>query len=155
MGTLSDLARKRLSAAGWTPGRDVREQVAVWKDALSSQGGFEIFPAAERALREFGGLKVQQEGPGVTCYRTPFAIDPTLGGKCKKLLIHYGDFLGAELYPIGAKFGEDTLLVVASDSRVFAIGEGVWLVGLGIVDALDALLVGRMPNFLGTPDGPV
>lgn len=151
MGMLSDLARKRLSAAGWTPGRDVREQVAVWKEVLSSQGGFEIFPAAERVLREFGGLDIQEKGPGVTCYRQPFTIDPTLGVKCKRLLIRYGDFLGAELYPIGAELGEDILLVIASDNRVFAIGEGVWLVGLGIVDALDALLVGRMPKFLGAP----
>jgi len=33
-----------------------------------------MFPSAEKALLEFGGLKIDQQGPGVSCSREPFEL---------------------------------------------------------------------------------
>ncbi|NPC48128.1 hypothetical protein D7X99_13865 [Corallococcus sp. AB032C] len=153
MGKLSEVARARLVSAGWKPGRDVHEQVVVWRDALKAQGGFEIFPAAERVLSEFGGLDIKQGGPGITARRQSFVLDPIVGIRDRDFLRRYEKFLGVELYPIGRTFEDDMLLVVASDGRVFGVTEGVYLIGIGIVDAMDALLVGRMSKFLGGAPG--
>ncbi|MCK8499503.1 SUKH-3 domain-containing protein [Myxococcus fulvus] len=148
---LSEIAKQRLSAAGWTPGRDVSGKLSKWVHTLREKGGFEVFPAAERVLREFGGLSVEQRGPGVTSARESFSLDPLLGVNGRRMFGRYAEFLGVSLYPLGTAFAGDMYLVVAEDDRVFGIGEEAWLVGRGIVEALDTLLVGRMLTSLGGP----
>ncbi|NBD08506.1 SUKH-3 domain-containing protein [Corallococcus silvisoli] len=154
MGVLSSVARSRLVAAGWVEGRDVGDQVALWREMLEAQGGFKIFPAAERALRQFGGIVVRQDGVGLTCHRQSFVVDPMVAVRSRKLFGRYEVFLGVGLYPLGRVFDGEAYLAIAEDERVFAVGEGAWYFGLGVVEAMDALLVGRMPKLLGSPIGP-
>ena len=52
--------------------------VASWKATLMASDGFEMFPSAERVLLEFGGLSVDQQGPGETCSVEPITLNPTL-----------------------------------------------------------------------------
>ena len=48
----------------------------MWQHALSH--GFQLFGAAREALARFGGLRIDQYGPGAECAREAFEINPTL-----------------------------------------------------------------------------
>jgi hypothetical protein len=68
-----------LREAGWFPGRDVGADFADWLATMEQElqdGGFpaQVFPALRSALAEFGGLRVEQDGPGVDIGRFSFAI---------------------------------------------------------------------------------
>ncbi|WP_082801189.1 SUKH-3 domain-containing protein [Herbidospora cretacea] len=52
-----------LARAGWKPGRQV--DTSAWLSRLEADG-FVMHDAAERFLREFGGLVVPHGGPGIS-----------------------------------------------------------------------------------------
>ncbi|MGA5114916.1 SUKH-3 domain-containing protein [Streptomyces pseudogriseolus] len=64
-----------LEASGWTPGRKV--DTARWRSMFEAVG-LAMHDAAEAFLQEFGGLTVSVSGPGISCARTPFKLDPEL-----------------------------------------------------------------------------
>ena len=85
MARFSAQAEYTLRAAGWRPGRQVPDLVASWKNLMLSDG-FEMFESADEVLLEFGGLRIDQKGAGVTCAREPFNFDPTLAaGETERL----------------------------------------------------------------------
>lgn len=77
MARFSPQAEQTLRRAGWYPGRQVPAMVASWKKDLMLSDGVEMFSSAESVLLEFGGLRIDQQGPGVSCAREPFTFDPT------------------------------------------------------------------------------
>ncbi|MCX4546401.1 SUKH-3 domain-containing protein [Streptomyces sp. NBC_01565] len=64
-----------LEASGWTPGRKVA--TARWRSMFETVD-LAMYDAAEAFLQEFGGLTVNVSGPGISCARTPFELDPEL-----------------------------------------------------------------------------
>lgn len=73
MPRFSSEAEDVLRHSGWFPGR--RADIQSWKELLP---GLSWHEAAEGFLAEFGGLSVDVSGPGVSCAREPFEIDPEL-----------------------------------------------------------------------------
>ncbi|MEV5721112.1 SUKH-3 domain-containing protein [Amycolatopsis mediterranei] len=65
-----------LRVVGWTPGRVV--EVGGWQQRLEASGLVRMHPTAAGFLGEFGGLKVEMDGPGVSAARQPFELDPDL-----------------------------------------------------------------------------
>src|SRR5687767_13564492 len=98
-------AENTLRRAGWYPGRSVPDLVASWKATLLRSDGFEMFPCAEKALLEFGGLKISEQGPGITCSREPFEVDPSLVMYERDRLNEFVPALNTRLYPLGEAVG--------------------------------------------------
>src|SRR5919109_3720081 len=115
-----DFATKLLRTAGWFEGRDVAEKVVEWRARLSLDG-FEPFVAAERGLREFGGIRIEQRGPGINLARQSFEIDPLLGLGERDRFEYFEKILGVALYPFGECENGASFLAIASDGRVFAL----------------------------------
>ncbi|WP_428986466.1 SUKH-3 domain-containing protein [Streptomyces camelliae] len=71
-----------LEALGWTPGRKV--DTARWRSMFEAVG-LPMHDTAEAFLQEFGGLTVNVSGPGISCARTPFELDPAPWGQSRWL----------------------------------------------------------------------
>ncbi len=142
----SEETERRMRKAGWYPGRDVSELVEKWKRKLSRPGRFYMFAAAERALREFGGIRVEVEGPGLECARSGFRINPMLAGWELDRFSAYEERIGVRIFPLGLAVGGSCFLTIGEDGRVFLSVEDVWPLGDSLADALDALIVGRKPG---------
>jgi hypothetical protein len=113
-----------------------------WKTSLAPED-FRIFPAAEAALRRFAGLEVKQRGPGVAMPREDFSIDPALAfGEMDRFRDH-SDIIGLPLYPLGECGGGHYFLAIATDGRVFALMDGIVLIGGSIDEAVHNLIVGQ------------
>ena len=94
----STQAEETLTRAGWYPARPVPDLVASWRETLLRSDGIAMFPSAEKALLEFGGLKIDQQGLGVTCSREPFEIDPTLAVYEGETFVEFSTLVDARLY---------------------------------------------------------
>ncbi|WP_425579163.1 SUKH-3 domain-containing protein [Streptomyces lannensis] len=86
-----------LEASGWTPGR--RVETACWRSMFEAVGC--MHDAADAFLQEFGGLTVNVSGPGISCARTPFALDPELTWGEGDRFVEWGEAIGRHLYPLG------------------------------------------------------
>lgn len=138
----SPFVENALRKAGWFPNRNKNEFVSQWKLELEKSDGWEIFPAAEKVLLEFGGLKIDQNGAGQTCAREPFEINPTLA-------IYESDRFGdcevelkTKLYPLGEAANRYYFLVIGEDGRVFLIMTDIHLIGETFDEALENLIIG-------------
>lgn len=131
-----------LRAHGWHEGRRATEATA---EAVR-QVPYEAFPAAVAALEEFGGLYVDQDGPGADLRLRPFAVDPTLVPPCGSALADTGRVLGTRLYPLGIEGDADALIVIDESGRVFALDHaGEWFLGATAADAITTLVTGTQP----------
>jgi hypothetical protein len=139
-----------LKQAGWFPGRAVSdEELDPWC-AFSWQGesGYcHAFPAAYRVLREFGGLVVEQELPGITCLRESFSTDPlsALGIDDHNWIFNQWD-VDDVLFPLGW-IGEqkDRVLAITPRGRVYGFGYIPCLYGDTFDQAIDNLIIGIKP----------
>ena len=119
-----------------------RSLVDNWRDELVRENGFEMFPAAQSALEEFGGLHVTDRGPGVDRARESFKVDPTLAIDAEDLFEEHSRLLQKRLFPLG-EAGDQAFLAIADTGEVFLIFEGVQLVGDNIEEAMTNLIEGR------------
>jgi hypothetical protein len=146
MSRFSILTEERLREAGWYPGRQVPDLVTAWQRSLLLSDQWELFPSAEKALLEFGGLTFSHTGPGVTCAREPFDLDPT---DAMYENDRFGDFVGivgTRLYPIGQASQGQYFLAIGEDERVFLLEQDIRLMGHNIDEALEHLLIGIKPE---------
>jgi hypothetical protein len=133
--------RHVLSTAGWAADRDLSKQLEVWTRELGAE--FKAFPAVREALRKYGGLVVNQSGPGEECARETFELDPLLAiGEGDRFRDH-AERLGTELYPLGEAGNGHVFLAMSPDGRVFALMEDVWLLGQSLENAIESLVRGR------------
>ena len=131
---------------GWQEGRHVDDAVTAEAVRLVEVRGHRPFPAAVQALAEFGGIYVQQDGPGRELRRRPFALDPTMAAGSADTLADFGRVIGAALFPLGIEGDHDALLAIDERGRVFALDHtGEWLLGDTVVDALETLISGAQP----------
>lgn len=131
-----------LKAAGWFPGRCVEGMVDKWKAALDHPGGLKMFSAAREVLLEFGGLRVDQQGPGVTCAREPFVIDPMTAVLEDDYFSDWGKTIGVSLYPLGEAASANYYLAIDECGRVFLSEAELIFLGESFDDALVNLIRG-------------
>jgi len=144
-GRFDEEVTRALTAAGWTPGRDLgaaAEDLAARTVEAARAAGYalEAFPAALAVLREFGGLTVTKEGTGVEFAGDDFRIDPT---GIAPWLGHLADLeqrAGRRCFPLGPDLEFEFALTVDEDGRIYrlASGEVPVLVGETIDRALAA-----------------
>lgn len=142
MTRFSPQAEETLRQAGWYPRRQVPAMVASWKKTLMLSDGIEMFSTAERVLLEFGGLRIDQQGPGVSSAREPFTFDPPCA-------IHEGDrftdfstVLRTRLYPLGEASGGYYFWAIGESGDVYLLMDDLRLLGTTIEAALEKLLIG-------------
>jgi hypothetical protein len=132
-----------LRAAGWYPGR--RVDVSEWKRLLAA-GGVHMHAAAEEFLREFGGLYVSSEGPGVTSGREPFEIDPALCADSEEdRFLAWGEEIGRPVFPLGELDDGRFCLGIDEYGEIYLVE--TWLASFGRGDeAMEKLVLGYMPR---------
>jgi hypothetical protein len=138
----SDKVERVLRDAGWFPGRNIGDLVLKWKQELMVSDGFEMFPKAEEALSEFGGLLVNQNGPGITCARESFHILPTLAIDEADRFSVFSDYLQTKLYPLGEAVVGHGFRAIGEDGRVFLVEQDIMLNGNNMDEALEHLILG-------------
>jgi hypothetical protein len=138
-----------LTTAGWTPDRvvDVQSAVDYVLGEVGQGGGHcEAHAAAIDALREFTGLTIMQDGPGIDLRRRPFLIDPVPVAATTETLADFGAVLGQMLFPIGLEGDYDSIIAMAESGHVFALDHtGEWHLGDSMDEALVTLITGRQP----------
>ena len=133
-----------LRAAGWSPGRELPDsRLQAWSDQLG--GGFTMFDTAAAALREFGGLDVDQSGPGRDRAREPFEIDPYLAVGEEDRFRLYTDEYGMALYPLGEAAGSHYFLAIDPTGRTYLVMDDIQLIAESFDEALESLIQGRGP----------
>lgn len=134
-----------LRRAGWSPGRTIAEQVVKWEERLSE---FRIFRRAREALNEFGGLRIDEKGPGIECAREPFHLDPTLAVGESDRFARFTSVVGSDLYPFGDVVHGHGFLAMAEDGKTYMLMDSIWFAGEDFDDALDGLVRGRAKPML-------
>ena len=135
-----------LVAAGWYRGRQDTARVAEWRRKLDTPGGFRMSSAAEQALEEFGGLRVERQGPGIECARGGFDLNPELAVGEEDRFGEFRHQVESDLFPLGEAFNGHAFLAIDHAGRVYLLGDRIQLVGTNIYSALDSILVGRAPR---------
>lgn len=130
-----------LVQAGWTPGQTNELELRRWSRELEPV--FSLFPAATSALERFGGLRIEQDGSGETHIRETFELLPTLALGMEDVFREYEHRLGTKLYPLGEAGNGRVLLAIATDGRVYAFMDELWLVADNIEEAIESLVCGR------------
>jgi hypothetical protein len=125
-----------LLASGWFPGRQT--DIRAWRDRLAN---FTWHAAAERFLTEFGGISVDVSGPGVTCAREPFVIDPALAVGEEDRFEELSKRFGRRFFPIG-EFGVGDFFLGIDEYGVLYL-LAAWALRVGALDeALENLIKG-------------
>lgn len=138
MQRFSDEVERVLRAAGWQPGRQV--DTTAWRRDLESTG-FRMHEAAERFLAEFGGLKVDIRGRGISVAREPFEFDPMLADGEDDRFTEWGEDIGETLFPIGVLDQGQFFLGISESGEVYLVTN--WLASFGVVpEALERLILG-------------
>ncbi|TQS43833.1 SUKH-3 domain-containing protein [Cryptosporangium phraense] len=140
-----------LVKAGWAPNQKDVQRARHWGLTLSawaSPGGYQhtFSPAASAALAEFGGLSIDQSGPGVDVARTSFVLDPELALPTWLTLRGLGSAVGSAVFPLGIEDDGVSVLAIDGRGRVYALDHTAeWLLGTTIDEALTTLVLGRRP----------
>lgn len=131
-----------LEASGWTPGRKV--DTARWRSMFASVG-LDMHAAAEAFLEEFGGLTVHVSGPGISCARTPFELDPELAWGEEERFMEWGEAIGRHLYPLG-ELDHGRFFLGIDEVGVIYLVAG-WIADFGpMPQAMENLVLGVAPR---------
>ena len=145
MSRFSEEVESSLRIAGWQPGRQV--DLVHWRAAIP---GFSWHAAAEVFLREFGGLRVDLEGPGIARARESFEFDPELAVGEEERFSELSKLFGRNLFPLGALGNGDFFLAMAAAGGIDLLGAWVFRGGVGDL-ALENLVAGVAPERLAPP----
>ncbi|HBB87906.1 MAG TPA: hypothetical protein DC047_09845 [Blastocatellia bacterium] len=131
----SAATKEMLGEAGWIPDRDVSREIQL-------PPGFDPFPAALKALAEFGNLHVGRRGSGVEFARTPIVLDPMLAMGEDDRFREFSGILKSNLYPLGETDDGHGFVAIDEQGRVFLIYDDLNFVGETFDSALENLLAG-------------
>ncbi|MEV5594683.1 SUKH-3 domain-containing protein [Streptomyces sp. NPDC052496] len=134
-----------LRRSGWLPDR--RVDLARWK-VLAAE--FTWHAAAEKFLQEFGGLRVDIGGPGITCAREPFEFDPELAVGEGERFAELSGLFGLRFFPLGEVGQGEFFLAIDEEGAVYLLGAGASRYGVGDL-ALERLVTGVAPERLSPP----
>jgi hypothetical protein len=162
VGRFPEDVRVFLAAAGWRSGRDVSERVRGWLRDLYAEdprvrSALPLFPAAQAALAEFGGLRFTQRKRVGSAYGG-FRIElwPDVGRVPVELCEDMAGALGAPVFPLAWHEDGPSVLVVDAGGRVLMLHPvGEFLVGATVDEAIVALVRGAEPSELDDLGRPV
>ncbi|MGW1169637.1 SUKH-3 domain-containing protein [Streptomyces sp. NPDC001153] len=131
-----------LKASGWTPGRKV--DTARWRSMFEAVA-LSMHDAAEAFLQEFGGLTVNVSGPGISCARTPFELDPELAWGEDDRFTEWGEAIGRRLYPLGELDHGRFFLGIDEVGVIYLVA--TWVASFGpMPHAMENLVLGVAPR---------
>ncbi|WP_395364935.1 SUKH-3 domain-containing protein [Streptomyces sp. YH02] len=135
-----------LVLAGWYPGRDAGDAAMLAVLKTAGMGPWPLFPAAERAVREFHGLRPRPAAHGGRdVAATGCVVDPQEARYDGPPLRGLADRLGSRLFPLG-RTAADAPMAVDEEGRLFSLGAGgAWLHGETVRGGLLALTEGLRP----------
>jgi hypothetical protein len=140
----SDVVRQTMERAGWHEGRFVPDdRLNAWIEALRRESRIYVVPAAIRALREFGGLAVDQMGAGIDMAKSSFVIDPTLAAGEEDRFLAFEQTLLEPLVPIGEAVNGHAFLGISASGKVYLVADTLQIIGESIHEALGNLIEGR------------
>ncbi|MFI2490263.1 SUKH-3 domain-containing protein [Promicromonospora kroppenstedtii] len=139
-----------LTKSGWFPGRAV--DVDRWAGLLQDEG-IELHAAAVAFLREFGGLVVDESGPGISRAREPFILDPAACDGEGDRFLEWSEELGRRIVPVGELDQGRFLLGLDETSELYLVETFVATFGR-MPAGLERLVRGVMPAAPGTAFGP-
>ncbi|PSM37785.1 hypothetical protein C6Y14_40680 [Streptomyces dioscori] len=147
MARFSPGTEQRLRDAGWVPDR--RVDLTRWRASLSE---FTWHEAAEKFLREFGGIRVELDGPGVTRALEPFELDPELAVGEAGRFAELSERFGRHFFPVGEVGQGEFFLAIDEEGVVHLLA--AWVLRCGPSDlALERLITGVAPERLVPVDG--
>lgn len=124
----SPLVYADLSAAYWSPGRDVSAAVDAWLARTGVERELPMFPAARRAMAEFGGLTLGQRGPtGEPGKGYASTIYPAANQPMTQDVADFGQVLGTAVFPLGDHEDGPALLAIDERGRVFLLHPVEWV----------------------------
>ncbi|SEC13966.1 SUKH-3 domain-containing protein [Streptomyces sp. TLI_105] len=143
-----------LTLAGWHPGRDAGDAAMIAVLKTTGPGPWSLFPAAERAVREFHGLRPAPAAHGGReVAATGCVVDPQEARYSGPPLHRLAETLGTRLFPLG-RTDADAPMAVDEEGRLFSLGAGgAWLHGETVRDGLLALTEGLRPYASGDGNG--
>ncbi|MFD9601967.1 SUKH-3 domain-containing protein (plasmid) [Streptomyces sp. NBC_01224] len=136
-----------LLRSGWFPHR--RFDLAQWRAALPD---FTWHAAAEEFLQEFGGIRVDIAGPGVTCAREPFQFDPELALGEEGRFAEMSEMFDRKFFPLGEVGQGEFFLAIDEEGIIYLLGAWVFRLGVGDL-ALEHLVTGVAAERLSPPTG--
>ncbi|MFI6421140.1 SUKH-3 domain-containing protein [Streptomyces sp. NPDC050842] len=141
-----------LTKAGWRQGRDAGDAAMLAILTTVTVGGGSVFPAAERAVREFHGLRVPPAPDGGReVAATGCVVDPREARFAAPQLDRLAADLGVRLFPLG-RTDTDAPLAVDEEGRLVLLGPGgAWLLGSTVREGLTALAEGIAPARIRAP----
>ena len=136
-----------LRQAGWHPGR--RIDLSPWVTH-----GMKLFPAARRILAEFGGLVIGDNERGIDTARSDVDLLPKSYNRDRASESDLEREVGSRLFPIATVQSSNGELWIDEGGRVYLEGDfpdgaELWYMGPTFIDALEVLLLGKLP-----PSGP-
>ncbi len=143
---LTRIVRERLKAAGWFEGRDASCLLQSWLNKLSREGHFRASEAARAALREFGGLTVEQSGQGVDFSLETFSFNPEAAIFEEDRFGRFKEYAGSHLFPLGEIEVENAFIAISETGEVYLLMDEIHLVGSDIYSAISNLVEGKGPT---------
>jgi hypothetical protein len=144
--------REVLTAAGWAPGRDVSAWVRRWLEQVHAadpdvQQKLPLFPAAQAALAEFGGLRfTQMKRVGVAGGGFRVETWPDAGRVVVDLYAEFAADLGVPVFPFAWYEDGPSDVVVDARGRMFLLHPTAEFLIADSVDAAVTALVST-PEF--------
>jgi hypothetical protein len=133
----------RLRKAGWYPGRKVPHLVSNWKVELSKSDRWTMFPKAEEALTEFGGLFVESSGVPLDFRPAAFYVDPSrliYESECFKT---FEAQIGRRLYPLGELDSGIDFIGIDEKGWIYHLLTYITLQGRSFDEALEYMILGK------------
>ncbi|MFD7225520.1 SUKH-3 domain-containing protein [Streptomyces sp. NPDC059892] len=147
MPRFSPEAESALRRSGWFPDR--RVNITRWKATMPN---FAWNAEAEEFLAEFGGVRVENDGPGITCARESFEFDPELAIGEEGRFSELSEFFGLGFFPLGEVGQGEFFLAIDEEGILYLLGS--WAFRLGVGDlALEHLVTGVAAERLDLPTG--
>ncbi|MFD0140583.1 SUKH-3 domain-containing protein [Streptomyces sp. NPDC127159] len=117
-----------------------------WRHQCRSPGDLpRPAPRACKRLGPFGGLTVNVSGPGISCARTPFALDPELTWGEGDRFVEWGEAIGRHLYPLG-ELDHGRFFLGIDEAGVIYLVE-TWVAGFGpMPHSMEHLVLGVAPR---------
>ncbi|MDI9889007.1 SUKH-3 domain-containing protein [Streptomyces sp. HNM0645] len=133
--------REVLEASRWFP--ECVVDTSIWRSA-SERAGLAWHDAAEGFLKEFGGLTVNISGPGISCARTPFELDPELARGEEDRFTEWGETIGRSLVPLGELDHGRFFLAIDESGEIYLVE--TWVASFGpMPQALENLVLDVAP----------
>jgi hypothetical protein len=139
-----------LKRAGWFAGRCDSSQVEDWAHEMESPDGFKMSSVAKSVLKEFGGLHIKSDGPGLECARSDIELNPLLA-KCEEdRFFSFSCFMGKQVFPLGEAVVGHMFAAIDEEGKVYLVMEEVQLVASSFDAALESLLLGMGSHVIET-----